>query len=308
MSNSIQVAADLNSTVIQQKLMDRMTDFLSREQVTKEISFAVQIIAKNKQLKQASANSTLQAILNVSQIGLTLNPVMKLAYLVPRYDRAMRGMTVALEPSYQGLVKLLTDTGSVKSVYCQLVHQDDVFRVSIGTNVSVTHELTFKSKEVTHAYAVAELHDGIKHVEVMTIDEINDIRDTSESWKAMQAGKISSCVWFDHAGEMARKTVIRRLVKYLPKSERWDQLSQAVSLDESDWQISDNQFHYVEGLISTSTFEEHVKQDMEMQLSVCSRSEFDQIVQKLLDNQIDPISSGRNYSQTDIKNKMSQEI
>lgn len=69
----------------------------------------------------ATTTSKLQAVFNVALTGLTLNPTLKLAYLVPRYNNASRELEVHLEPSYQGLVKLVTDTGSAKSVSSQVV-------------------------------------------------------------------------------------------------------------------------------------------------------------------------------------------
>lgn len=310
MSNLPSTAASLNSSIIADKLEERMTEFLDRKDFLREVSFATQIIKKGKQLQRASSQSALEAIMNVAQVGLTLNPVMRLAYLVPRWDRAQGGNVVALEPSYQGLIKLLTDTGSVRHAYAHLVYEKDEFSVELGTKVTVRHVPSMEESrgKLTHVYGVAELPDGLQHVEVMTRGDVEEIREASESFKAWKAGKINTCVWNDHEGEMYRKTVLRRMVKYLPKTERWEKLAQAVRLDESDWQISDGQFHYAEGLISTSTFEEHVKQNYELRLSVCTRADYEEMITELQNNQIDPIQHGRNYSQTDIKTKIQREI
>jgi recombination protein RecT len=97
----------------------RMEDFgLDKVTVMKEISFALQHISKNKSLEKCSPESKLKSVVNISQIGLTLNPVAKEAYLVPRWNSVSGGMECCLEPSYVGLIKLLTDAGSVTSVVC----------------------------------------------------------------------------------------------------------------------------------------------------------------------------------------------
>src|ERR1043166_7788210 len=76
----------------------------------REISFAIQLSIKNPYLKECDQTSVLRAIMNVAQIGLTLNPVSKYAFLVPRYNSQARVLECVLEPSYIGLAKLLTDS------------------------------------------------------------------------------------------------------------------------------------------------------------------------------------------------------
>ena len=73
-----------------------------------EINFAIQALKKNSYLQKCSVESVLESVLNISQTGLSLNPVLNYAYLVP-----MKGKCV-LMPGYQGLIKLVTDAGSVK--------------------------------------------------------------------------------------------------------------------------------------------------------------------------------------------------
>ena len=63
---------------------------LSKEQFNKEASFAIQHLAKNPYLQKASKTSILQSVLNIAQTGLTLNPVSKYAYLVPRYNSSTK--------------------------------------------------------------------------------------------------------------------------------------------------------------------------------------------------------------------------
>ena len=68
----------------------------------------------------------------------------------------------------------------------------------------------------------------------MTLSEINDIRDRSESYKAFKAGKTKSCIWESDFGEMARKTVIKRIYKHLPKTEQSTQIEEAIDIDNQN--------------------------------------------------------------------------
>lgn len=271
-------------------IQTRFTELVDEKTFKKEVSFALQHLQKNPSLKKCDPNSLLSAVLNVAQVGLTLNPVLAEAYLVPRWTK--NGHVVVLEPSYQGLSKLVTDTGSVKNISCYVVFKDDNFKVTLGTRVGIDHEPTFKSKEITHVYAVAELPDGTKTVEVMTIADCHDIREKSESYKAYKAEKVKTCVWIEWEQEMCRKACIKRLVKYLPKTERWEQVREVIALDNEDYDIdpSGKQAMYIGVLLENSilTSDEQVAIEKEM-IDGMSAEHASKLIEKLKDSQLDPI-------------------
>lgn len=287
---------------------DRMLKLFDEETYIKEVSFAMQAINQSEYLQKCSKESLQKAVYNTATTGLSLNPVLKFASLVPRYISG--SYQCVLEPQYQGLVKLITDTGSVKTVYAHNVMKGDEFEVSYGTETSVTHKPKFASKEIEFTYAVAILHDGTKQIEVMNFADICAIRGISESYKAYEAKKIKSCIWVTHEGEMAKKTVIKRLVKYLPKTDRYEKLAEVVELDNSDYQISDNQQQYLLSLLNTSVYgKDDTGELLEKKiLAGISKLEFENIKRDLDQNQIDPISGGFNYNQTDIKKKIAKEV
>ncbi|MCB0739403.1 MAG: recombinase RecT, partial [Bacteroidetes bacterium] len=163
-----------------------------------------------------------------------------------------------------------------------------------------------KSKNIVLVYAVEVLHDGKKMVEVMVKDEVDDIMKMSESWKAYDKGKTPSCIWVDHYSEMARKTVLKRLVKYLPKTDKWDHLATAISISDGDFKISEAQEDYIHSLIRTSTFDDDRKRDMERSLISMTSEEAGVLITKLQMNQIDNISAGMNYNMGDIHNKLDE--
>lgn len=221
-----------------QKAITRFGGITSPAAAEREASFALQLVNKNALLQKCSTQSIIESFLNVANVGLTLNPALNFAYLVPRYDRAIKSFVCTLMPSYQGLVKLLTDTGAVTSVSCHLYRDGDEFEFQLGTDAYVNHRPKIGNKgEVLAVYAVATMPDGGKQIEIMAKEEIDSIRDLSDSWKAYMKGKISSCVWLDHYGEMARKTVVKRMVKYLPKSKGYDLVAKAIEQDNQDYTL-----------------------------------------------------------------------
>jgi recombination protein RecT len=289
-----------------EKIEKKFIELTNKETWEREKSYALQIFRKNPTLQKANVRSTLEAIVNVANIGLTLNPALKLAYLVPRFSS--QGVEICLEASYQGLVKLITDTKSAKNVYCHLVYKGDEFQETLGTSVEIKHVPKRESYEIVLVYAVAVLYDGSKQVEVMDVSEINEIREKSESYKAVLSNKIKSCPWTANYGEMARKTVIRRLCKYLPKTDQWGKLANAIKLDEVDYTISDAQFDFIEQLLHSACISPEEKQLIESQMNGYSSIEANEVITRLKESQVDPIDSGQNYSQTDISKKIKQII
>lgn len=292
------------------KIGEHFIDLTDKKTFETELSFAVQHINKNPQLKNATFESNMIAVMNIAQTGLTLNPVLKLAYLVPRTAKKDGQWVIEthLEPSYMGLCKLVTDTGSAKNIYAHPVYDGDEFEVSLGTSTQIIHKPKYKSKEITHVYCVSVLSDGSKMIEVMTSDDIKDIKERSESFKAYQLKKIPSCVWVSDYSEMARKTVIRRAIKYLPKTDMWDKLSQAIHLDEQDYKPSDGQIQYIENLLLSANIQPEEQSSLFNELNTMSRERASEVIQYLQDNQVDPISAGHNYNMTDIKKKINSEI
>lgn len=220
--------SELNQVILSAKEnFERISDI----NFIKEAEFAMQALAANTTLlKVAQGNpaSLKSAIINLSACNLTLNPVLKLAYLVPR------GGKVCLDISYMGLEKLATDSGSITFTKSRIVRQSDEFKLR-GIDKEPTHEFNpFATDrgDIIGAYNIAKTHDGDFLTEIMTIDEILDIRDRTEAYKSFKAGKSQSCPWTTDLEEMLKKTVTRRASKSWPKTDR---LSQAINvLNEHD--------------------------------------------------------------------------
>jgi phage RecT family recombinase len=295
---------------IEQRMQDAGFDV---ERVKKEVSFAIQSINKSAQLQKCSGESVLQAVLNIANVGLTLNPAAKEAYLIPRWNSLTASNEACLDPSYIGLVKLLTDTGSVTSMVCQLVYTGDTFEIDLANNTSpVIHKPELSSSkrgEMKGVYALATLSDGTRQVEWMDKDEVEQIRGRSETYKAFVAGKIKSCTWASDFGEMSRKTVIKRIYKYLPRSEKAAVLDKAVELDNLDYTASDRQIELIENLLRSSTMDEKQRQWLEMEVPTMGAKRASEVIEMLKMNQPNErtrIRNGEMLSQAEIGKAINQ--
>ena len=222
MTNQIQLAGLARRShleVVEQSMVDAG---MSIEKIRKECSFALQLVSKSPQLQKCTLQSLQSAVINVANTGLTLNPIEKLAYLVPRWNSSIRGMEVTLDPSYMGLIHLAADSGGIKSILAQIVYEGDKGNISINISDNknpVIHNINpFSTQKgnIVGLYAIATFPDGTRQAEFMDLLEIFKIRERSETYKAFKQQKIKSCTWETDFGEMARKTIIKRLIKYLP--------------------------------------------------------------------------------------------
>lgn len=304
--NALQKITENTLLPMLQPKMNDLIALIGEMNLKRETSFALQAVNSNEYLSQATPQSVAKCVWNLAITGLSLNPIHKLAYLTPR--RINNQVEAILMPSYQGLVKLITDTGSVKNVYAHPVWAGDEFEVVFGTEYSISHKPKFrgsKNEQLTHVYAVAILNDGSKQIEVMSFEEVNAIRERSDGYRAFKSGKAKSAIWETDYAEMARKTVVKRITKYLPKSDKWEALNEAIDLDNSDYPANAGQYGYIESLLSTSHYDERQRKFITDKLSEgITKSEADKIIHDLQLNQLEPIANGNNYGSKDIQNKI----
>jgi len=176
------------------------------------------------------------AICNVAAIGLSLNPAEKLAYLIPRNMKVDNKWVnkIFLEPSYMGLIRLATNSGSIQWANAALVYADDVF-IDNGMGDKPEHKYTAFGKRgsVVGAYCVAKTSGGDYLTTIMSLDEINGIMERSESVKkARKDNKPIFGPWASDWGEQAKKTVIRRAFKTWPRSD--SRMAEAVHLSNEN--------------------------------------------------------------------------
>ena len=304
----LQLTENSISTLLAPKKAD-IVKMIGAENLTRETSFALQAVNSNSYLAKSTPVSVAKAIMNVALTGLTLHPNYKMAYLVPKQVNG--NVEAVLMPSYMGLVKLITDTGSVTSVEARIVYNDDFFEVNYGSERSkIEHKPQFKNQkneDIQCVYAVAKLRDGNTQFEIMSISEINEIRNRSDGYKAFIDGKAKSAIWVTDFNEMAKKTVIKRLCKYLPKSEKWDKINEAIALDNKDYPASMSKINYIQSLADMSTFDERSKKVMLSGLDDITYGAADDLINILKENQLQNLDLPQ-YSAKDINSAVQDSL
>lgn len=212
------IPAKLVQSGITQYLSAPRTAFLAaggtEQQFAREINYAVDLLNDNDYLlKCATENpdSLISSIKNVGLSGLTLDPVQKLGYLLPRKGK------VYFQASYMGKKELLVRSGVVKDIEAQIVYSDDEFEYEKGLNPVLRHKpkvFAPRQKEnIVGGYWIATLVNGTTMFEAVNKDFVNKIMARSESVKS---GKSSP--WDTDYESMFRKTLINQAFKFLPKT------------------------------------------------------------------------------------------
>ena len=218
---------DTSRTVEQMlaKYKDQIAAALPRQLTVERLSrIALTEVRKSKHLRTANPVSLVGAIVTAAQLGLEPG-ILGHCYLVP-----FRG-DVQLIIGYRGMIDLARRSGQTVSISAHVVYQGDQFSYQYGLDEDVQHIpcAVAKRGEPTHVYAAAKLVGGGRQFHVMEWPEVLEVRDTSEGYQAFKRGAIKSNPWETHLAEMACKTAVRRLFKFLPVSV---EIQRAVALDE----------------------------------------------------------------------------
>lgn len=170
-------------------------------------------------LLECEIPSLVGAIGQCAQMGLEPNTVLGHAYLVPFNTKRKDGKgterwvkSVQVIIGYKGLIDLARRSGQIVSISAHEVCANDHFELVYGLDERLNHTPAMGERgEVIGFYSVAKLKDGGNAFEFMSTHQIQEIMRATQSKGAYGP-------WKDHFTEMGRKTVIRRLAKYLPLS------------------------------------------------------------------------------------------
>ena len=162
------------------------------------------VLQDNAALLQADRKSLFRSCMQCAQDGFL--PDGKEAALV------LYGNQVRYLPMFQGIMKKLLMSELITEIYANLVYSNDQFEYVSGDNEQINHKpVVFGDRgKFLGAYAIAKTRNGGTFRELMSAADIDQVKQASRS-----KGKGPWTSWFE---QMAKKTVIRRLVKRLPVS------------------------------------------------------------------------------------------
>ena len=190
------------------------------------IRIALNAMTKTPKLMQCTQESLFNCLLTLSALGL--EPDGRRAHLIPFANKKANSMECTLIVDYKGLAELVLNSGLVSSIHADLVCDNDEFVYDKG--VIVSHRINFREPrgKAYAVYCIVRNKDGSEKAEVMDCQDVDAIRDGSQGYRYAIANNTPH-PWVSAWPEMAKKTVFRRLSKWVRLSP---ELRDAVEADD----------------------------------------------------------------------------
>lgn len=212
-------------------------------------------LSTNPKLGACTPNSFLGAMMSAAQLGLEPNTPLGQAYLIPFKNHGVD--EVQFQLGYKGLIDLAYRSGEIEVVQAHVVYANDVFECAYGLEPKLVHQPADRDRgDAIKVYAVFKTKSGGYGFEVMSMD---DVRRHAEKYS--QAYKTGFSPWKTSFEEMAKKTVLKRVLKYAPlKSD----FVRAVTSDETiKTQLSEDMYEVSNEMVYEAEYTESNEIDTE---------------------------------------------
>lgn len=167
-------------------------------------------LSSTPKLADCSPQSFLAAMMTAAQLGVEPNTALGQAYLLPYRNHGQ--MECQFQLGYKGLIDLAYRSGEVSVIQAHTVYENDVFEYELGMNPKLRHVPAKADRgEAVAYYAMFKTKDGGYGFEVMSVDDVQ--RHAQRYSKSYGSG---SSPWRSNFDEMAKKTVLKRALKYAP--------------------------------------------------------------------------------------------
>lgn len=167
-------------------------------------------LSNNPQLAATTQKSFLGAMMTCAQLGIEPNTPLGLGYLIPYYNKGT--LECQFQLGYKGLIQLAYRSGQISTISAHTVYSNDKFEFTLGLEPTLVHVpcmggdrgapvayyATYKTKDLGYGFEVMSVADAQAH--------------------RAKFSKAKFSPWDNNFDEMAKKTVLKRALKYAPIS------------------------------------------------------------------------------------------
>ena len=193
-------------------------------------------LSSTPDLNDCTPQSFLGAMMSAAQLGLEPNTPLGQAYLIPYWNTKNGTREAQFQIGYKGLIDLAYRSGEVELVQAQCVYANDSFECRFGLEPKLEHiPADGERGELVKVYALFKTKSGGFGFEVMSVENIKE-----HAKKYSQSFNKSYSPWKTNFEEMAKKTVLKKCLKYAPlKSD----FARGITADETiKTEISDDMY------------------------------------------------------------------
>ena len=171
---------------------------------------ALTAVSNNPQLAQCTPMSFLGAMMQSAQLGLEPNTPLGQAYLIPYRNKGT--LEAQFQIGYKGLIDLAYRSGEITDIAAHVVYENDVFEFEYGLTPKLVHKPVLKNRgSAILYYGVYHTKSGGYGFEVMSVEDIDEYKK-----KFSQSANSKFSPWTTNFDAMAKKTVLKQLLKYAP--------------------------------------------------------------------------------------------
>lgn len=198
-----------------------LPSILTPERFTRMVLTA---LSSNPKLQECSPQSFLGAMMQAAQLGVEPNTLLGQAYLIPYRNHGI--LECQFQLGYKGLIDLAYRSGAIRDISAHVVYSGDGFEFEYGFEPKLVHKPAMIDRGTPIAYyAVYHTKDGGGGFVVMSQEDIEKHRN-----KFSKAAGQGFSPWATNFEEMAKKTVLKKLLKYAPLKTEF---VRAVATDET---------------------------------------------------------------------------
>ena len=223
-SQQTDIAALLRDPKLQRQMALALPKHISAERLAR---VALTELRRNPQLARCDQSSFLGSLMICAQLGVEPGGPLGHAWIVPFRNGKTGKIEAQFILGYRGMIDLARRSGLIVSIEARAVYECDTFECRFGLDSDLKHVPDWDNpargnpEKLRFAYAVAKLKDGGVQFVVLSRRDIEAARAAS---KAAATGP-----WSTHYEQMAVKTAVRQLFKWVPTSI---ELATAIEQDE----------------------------------------------------------------------------
>lgn len=192
---------------MQPEIKKALPDVITPERFTR---MALSALNTTPKLQECSQMSFLGALMNTAQLGLEPNTPLGQAYLIPYKNKGK--LECQFQFGYKGLLDLAYRNPQIQTIQAQCVYENDEFEYELGLEPKLVHKPAIGDRgALVLVYALWKSNNGGFGFEVMSKTDID-----AHARKFSQSFGSSFSPWKTNYEEMAKKTVIKRCLKYAP--------------------------------------------------------------------------------------------
>lgn len=193
------------------RIEEYCTKGITADQLCRTFSTAI-LRDTRKDIEKCTRESIVLAVSYAARLGLDPTGERNGAHFIAYKNNKLKITELKLQLGYGALIDLIIRNSEIMDIQTEVVYEGEHFEVLAGTENRIEHRPDMKIRyasnyeRVIAAYCIATYPNGHKKFQVLDRKKLNKIQSTS---------KANDSVWNYSPEEMARKSTVRNLSKWL---------------------------------------------------------------------------------------------